>query len=187
MRITGGKARSIPLRAPKGDFVRPATDALRQAVFSSIGPIDGCVVLDLFAGSGAYGLEALSRGAATAHFVEQHAGARRCIEANLQAVLKSAGIESSAGKIDAQEVMSWLNRDTRSWDIIIADPPYDWLRDQGERLLDLLPERLNPGGTLILEAPGDYQPPPLTRLSAPHQSKAKPHQPCFWRWQKQAD
>ena len=64
MRITGGSARGIPLSLPKGDAVRPATDALRQAVFSSLAArVPGTRFLDLFAGSGAYGLEALSRGA----------------------------------------------------------------------------------------------------------------------------
>ena len=72
MRITGGLARSIPLILPKGDAVRPATDALRQAVFSSLAArVAGARFLDLFAGSGAYGLEALSRGASSGVFVEK--------------------------------------------------------------------------------------------------------------------
>src|SRR5258705_11275862 len=72
MRISGGVARGIPLVVPKGDAVRPATDGMRQAVFSSLGGrvVDACF-LDLFAGSGAYGLEALSRGAAGGGFLRQ--------------------------------------------------------------------------------------------------------------------
>lgn len=92
MRITGGAARGIPLKAPAGDAVRPATDAMRQAVFSSLG---GVVVnayfLDLFAGTGGYGLEALSRGAAGGVFIERNAKAAACLRANLTAVRKSLG------------------------------------------------------------------------------------------------
>ena len=90
MRISGGAARGIPLMVPKGDAVRPATDGMRQAVFSSLG---GRVVdaqfLDLFAGSGAYGLEALSRGAAGGIFVEQNGKTVECLRRNIAAVCKS--------------------------------------------------------------------------------------------------
>src|SRR3954465_11512303 len=90
MRITGGIARGIPLVVPKGDAVRPATDAMRQAVFSSLGARTvGARFLDLFAGSGADGLEALSRGAAGGVFVEQNAKAVACLRQNIAAVCKS--------------------------------------------------------------------------------------------------
>jgi len=92
VRITGGKARGIPLAVPRGDAVRPATDALRQALFSSIGArVEGARFLDLFAGSGAYGLEALSRGAASGLFVERDRRTVTCLEKNLAAVSKSLG------------------------------------------------------------------------------------------------
>jgi len=90
VRITGGQARGIPLAVPRGDAVRPATDALRQALFSSIGVrVEGARFLDLFAGSGAYGLEALSRGAAGGLFVERDRRTAVCLEKNLAAVTKS--------------------------------------------------------------------------------------------------
>src|ERR1041384_6862076 len=90
MRISGGAARGIPLVVPKGDAVRPATDGMRQAVFSSLGArVVDARFLDLFAGSGAYGLEALSRGAAGGIFVEQNAKAAACVRANITAVCKS--------------------------------------------------------------------------------------------------
>ena len=80
MRISGGLARGIPLLAPRGDAVRPATDSLRQAVFSSLGErVAGARFLDLFAGTGAYGLEAISRGAAGGVFVEKDARAAACV------------------------------------------------------------------------------------------------------------
>jgi len=93
VRITGGQARGIPLAVPRGDAVRPATDALRQALFSSIGAqrVEGARFLDLFAGSGAYGLEALSRGAAGGLFVERDRRTAACLEKNLAAVTKSLG------------------------------------------------------------------------------------------------
>src|SRR6187401_769321 len=92
MRISGGAARGIPLVVPKGDAVRPATDGMRQAVFSSLGErVVGARFLDLFAGSGAYGLEALSRGAAAGVFVEQNAKAAHCLRQNITAVCKSLG------------------------------------------------------------------------------------------------
>jgi len=90
MRITGGQARGIPLVLPKGDAVRPATDAMRQAVFSSLAArVAGARFLDLFAGSGAYGLEALSRGAADGVFVEKNARTADFIRQNIAAVCKS--------------------------------------------------------------------------------------------------
>ena len=92
MRITGGQARGIPLTLPKGDRVRPATDALRQAVFSSLAArVPGARFLDLFAGSGAYGLEALSRGASGGVFVEKDARTAGFIRDNITAVCKSLG------------------------------------------------------------------------------------------------
>src|SRR4051794_29287469 len=108
MRISGGRARGIPLLAPKGDAVRPATDGMRQSVFSSLGDrVVDARFLDLFAGSGAYGLEALSRGAATGVFVEQNAKAAACIERNIAAVCKSLGRESDdldVLQVDARSV-----------------------------------------------------------------------------------
>src|SRR5690242_14529688 len=92
MRISGGAARGVPLLVPKGDAVRPATDGMRQAVFSSLGArVAGARFLDLFAGSGAYGLEALSRGAAGGVFVEQNAKAAACVKKNIETVCKSLG------------------------------------------------------------------------------------------------
>src|SRR5882672_12911244 len=94
MRISGGVARGIPLAVPKGDAVRPATDGMRQAAFSSLGArVVGARFLDLFAGSGAYGLEALSRGAAGGVFVEQNAKAAACVRQNIAAVCKSLARE----------------------------------------------------------------------------------------------
>lgn len=95
MRISGGAARGAVLVVPKGDAVRPATDGMRQAVFSSLGArLAGARFADLFAGSGGYGLEAWSRGAAGGVFVEQNAKAAACLRQNITTVAKSARRES---------------------------------------------------------------------------------------------
>ena len=87
MRITSGNARGIWLNSPKGDSTRPATDAARQAIFSSIGDaIIGSRVLDIFAGTGAYGLEAASRGASEILFVESDKKALDALKSNVYAV-----------------------------------------------------------------------------------------------------
>jgi 16S rRNA (guanine966-N2)-methyltransferase len=97
VRISGGRARGIPLVVPRGDAVRPATDGLRQAVFSSLAArVAGAHFWDLFAGSGAYGLEALSRGAVSGLFVEQDRRAAECLRKNLAAVTRSLGREGAA-------------------------------------------------------------------------------------------
>ena len=84
MRIVGGEHRGARIFAPKGKDTRPTSDRVREAAFNLIGPVDGATVLDLFAGSGAMGLEALSRGAVSATFVEDDREAARSIERNLE-------------------------------------------------------------------------------------------------------
>src|SRR5210317_1086641 len=92
MRITGGRARGIPLSTGRAKHVRPATDRMREAVFSSLGQrIEEALVLDIFAGSGSYGLEALSRGAKSVLFVDKHPQAVIALQQNLAVVLKSLG------------------------------------------------------------------------------------------------
>ncbi|MGB0290553.1 MAG: RsmD family RNA methyltransferase [Opitutales bacterium] len=91
MRITGGKARGIQLSAPKGRETRPATDQMREAIFSFLGPrIAGARIADCFAGTGAYGLEAMSRGASAGLFVENSAEVIACLRQNLAAPQKAA-------------------------------------------------------------------------------------------------
>ena len=124
MRITGGRARGIPLQAPSGASTRPATDRMREALFSSLGPsIEGCHVADLFAGTGSYGLEALSRGAASATFVERDRNALACLRRNLQAVLRSCQRPASAATIHSRDV-HLLKPAGQTFDLIFLDPPY---------------------------------------------------------------
>jgi len=121
---------------PRGDAVRPATDALRQALFSSIGGrVEGARFLDLFAGSGAYGLEALSRGAAGGLFVERDRRAIACLDKNLAAVSKSLGQRAEAlpPKAAAAKILT-ADVSLPSWettaaaltpDLVFIDPPYE--------------------------------------------------------------
>lgn len=122
MRIIAGEWRGRKLVAPKGDATRPTADRTRETLFSMLtsrlGTFDGLSVLDLFAGSGACGLEALSRGAAEALLVEQDAAALDAIRANI-AAFKAA----PAAQIRANSVMA-MGAAPKPYDLIIADPPY---------------------------------------------------------------
>lgn len=163
MRISGGVARGIPLVAPKGDAVRPATDGMRQAVFSSLGArVADARFLDLFAGSGAYGLEALSRGAAGGVFVEQNAKAAACVRQNIAAVCKSIGRDPRDPEI------SLLQSDARSVpigpaavvpDLVFIDPPYEIIADVAPALFVRLGEVLagKPEALIVFEAPGEIE------------------------------
>jgi 16S rRNA (guanine966-N2)-methyltransferase len=120
MRIIAGRWRSRPLAAPPGDGTRPTADRARETLFSMLlsrlGSFEGLTVLDLFAGSGALGLEALSRGAAQAFFVEREPAARRAIEANIRAL----GAEARLLGHDACS----LPPAPAPADLIFLDPPY---------------------------------------------------------------
>lgn len=155
MRITGGQARGIPLTLPKGDTVRPATDALRQAVFSSLAArVPGSRFLDLFAGSGAYGLEALSRGATAGVFVEKNAKTVEFIHRNLAAVCKSLGRTTDGVQVitaDATSTMPGVRPE-----LVFIDPPYEIIPEVAPRLFARLDELLaaEPDPLIIFEMPG---------------------------------
>lgn len=158
MRITGGQARGIPLVLPKGDTVRPATDAMRQAVFSSLAArVGGARFLDLFAGSGAYGLEALSRGAAGGVFVEKNARAADFIRQNITAVCKSLGRAPDGLQVvtaDATHVMPG-----EVPDLVFIDPPYEIIREVAPKLFDRLDELLagKADALVVFEMPGEVE------------------------------
>ncbi len=155
MRISGGKARGIMLTTGRASHVRPATDRMREAVFSSLGDVvAGASVLDLFAGSGSYGLEALSRGAQSVLFVEKHPQAAAALQQNLAAVLKSMG---DPGNIRTKVIRRDVLRFNSSlhYDIIFMDPPYDLARERGTELLNMAGNLLVAGGVLAYELPGE--------------------------------
>lgn len=163
MRITGGQARGIQLQLPRRGDLRPATDALRAAVFSSLASsVTGARVLDLFAGTGAYGLEALSRGAAHITWVEKQSAAAAAIRVNLAAVAKSlrATDPSALGQPVTADVFTWSPPTDARFDLIFADPPYALLPERGDALLARMAAWLepNPEARLMLEAPGSFAP-----------------------------
>jgi 16S rRNA (guanine966-N2)-methyltransferase len=161
MRVIAGEAGGIRLDVPKSE-VRPTMDRVKAAIFSSLGDeIIGARVLDLFAGTGALGIEALSRGAASALFVEEKSSALAAIERNLaRTKLK--------GHVRKQEVFAFL-RSARGRDpfrIIFADPPYEKTKSGGEftqMLLEnvSLAEMLEPTGIFVLEKRSAEKMPPM--------------------------
>lgn len=122
MRVIAGSRRSIRLTTVKGDKVRPTTDRIKETLFNILQPdIPGASFLDLFSGSGAIGIEALSRGAKEAVLVEQDRDALACIRANL----KATRFESEA-QVKAGDVISVLRTLQHApFDLIFLDPPYD--------------------------------------------------------------
>lgn len=162
MRITGGRARGIPLVSPKGQQVRPAMDRVRQAVFSSLGPrVEGARFLDLFAGSGSYGLEALSRGATEGVFVEQDRRALESLRDNLARVCASAGRQPSECRIVPSEVVRWVRQASGKFDLVFIDPPYEGIERTAEDLFEGCAGLVAPDGLLLFEMPGELalQPP----------------------------
>jgi len=159
LRVTGGSARGILLIVPDGvEYLRPATDFMREAVFSSLGRrVRNSVVLDLFAGVGGYGLDALSRGADACIFVEKNSIASEAIEKNIKNVQKSSNRKFST-KVFCNDVFSWAETLDTQFDIIFIDPPYNMIEQRGNDLLAMFSKHLkeNEISRLIIEVPGKY-------------------------------
>ncbi len=150
MRITGGSARGTSLRAPKTPAVRPMTDRVKESLFSHLGErVRGAAVLDLFAGSGSLGIEALSRGAESAVFVESRPDAAEALRENLM----RARLEDRATVI-RQDVRRFLTRPRRDggprFDVAFVDPPYAWSDPAVEGVLVSLVPLLRPGAAVCL-------------------------------------
>ena len=187
MRLSGGIARGVPLAVPKGDAVRPATDGMRQAVFSSLGArVVGAFFWDLFAGSGAYGLEALSRGATGGIFVERNPKALACLKNNLAAVGKSIGREMRTARTVEADVLKWVSLGQEEVaDLVFIDPPYEMIPEVAPVLFPRLVQALasRPEALVLFEMPGELNLAPegwtcLKRVGKGH------HQPtvaCFRR------
>lgn len=149
VRIVGGRHRGRRLTAPKGTRTRPTTDRVREALFGILFDVEGFAVLDLFAGSGGIGLEALSRGASRAVFAEQDRTAVRCLAENL-ANLR----EEEQGEIRAQRalaVVKALIREGGRFDLIYADPPWDRAVELMNEILPKAPLLLTDEGRFVLE------------------------------------
>jgi 16S rRNA (guanine966-N2)-methyltransferase len=131
VRVVAGRFKGRPLRAPRGRRTRPTADRVREALFSILGPLEGLRVLDLFAGSGALGIEALSRGAAAAVFVDSDPRAIAAVRQNLAAV----GVEAAVHRRDA---LAFLAASADRFDLVLLDPPYS----SADRLAGPLSKRL---------------------------------------------
>lgn len=134
MRVIAGTARSLPLKTPEGRDTRPTTDRIKETLFNILQPyLPGSVFIDLFAGSGGIGIEALSRGAERAYFVDSAPKAIACIETNLSFTrFTDRGI---VRKTDAVAALSGIREEQA--DIIFMDPPYG--QEHERRVLEFLP------------------------------------------------
>ena len=147
IRITGGENRSRLLETPNTTLTKPTMDKVRAAVFNALGDaVKGAKVLDLFAGSGSYGFEALSRGAKEATFVDSSFDAIKAIKKN------AANLNRENVEILNNDVLRFLSQNSKDFDIIFADPPYKL--DVYETMVKMLIERdiVRSGGIIVLES-----------------------------------
>jgi len=179
MRITGGQAKGIPLSAPRGKAVRPATDQTREAVFSSLGlPPEGLKVLDLFAGTGAYGLEAWSRGAVSVTFVENHGATLNILRQNAEAVARAVQAKLADFRFQRADATRPDPGDRFGW--IFADPPYPLFPAILSRLFETVEQRarMEPDARFILEHPGHVDAVPAGWRCLKRRAKG-PHDPAL--------
>ena len=148
MRVVAGSRRGRRLLAPPGRDTRPTADRVRESLFSVLGPLDGERVLDLFAGSGALGIEALSRGAGSALFCDVSRSAVRTVRANLDAL----GLAGAVVCDDARRVLRNAHARGAAYDLIFLDPPYHQAEHWAAALSELVPAVLAPGGRVVSES-----------------------------------
>ncbi len=150
VRVIAGIARGRRLKVPSGDLVRPTKDRVKAAIFSALesrGLLIDAVVVDLYAGSGALAIEAISRGAARATLVERHGPALDAIATNLEALDFARHCD-----VRAMDVATFVRAANASADLVFCDPPYGVTNRELAGLLgDLV--RLVPGGTIVIERP----------------------------------
>lgn len=155
MRIIAGSRKGARIFAPKGLDTRPTGDRVREAAFNLVGPVEGADVLDLFAGSGAMGLEALSRGARSAVFVESDRQACRAIERNLEKLRLTGAVVL---RDDAPRVLAAETAAGRRYDLVLVDPPYGMYPSLEPTLARYLPAVLAPDGLLVVETAAREEP-----------------------------
>lgn len=155
MRIIAGDRRGARITAPKGTATRPTGDSVREAAYNLIGPVEDAAVLDLFAGSGAMGLEALSRGARRCVFVESDRAACAVIRDNLEKLRLTGAL------VLGKDVFQALREERgagRSYDLVLVDPPYGAWPELEPRLAEALPTALAPDGLLVVETSAKVEP-----------------------------
>jgi 16S rRNA (guanine966-N2)-methyltransferase len=163
LRIIAGTHRGRPLRAPTGLDTRPTSGRVREALFSILGDVSELDVLDLYAGSGALGIEALSRGARHAVFVESRRPALACLRQNLS----DFGLEDRALVLPIRVEQAKAQLVARRFDLVFCDPPWARLSDAVDELDGWIAgECLTPEGRLVLEHPEKETPGSIAGLSA---------------------
>jgi 16S rRNA (guanine966-N2)-methyltransferase len=145
VRVVAGEFKGRRLRAPRGMRTRPTADRVREALFSMLGDVVGARVLDLYAGSGALGIEALSRGAASALFVERDSRAAAAIHENL----RTLGLTQVVRR---QDVLRFVARAEGTFDLVFCDPPYDSVPRIAGPLAERLPALLARGARIVTES-----------------------------------
>ena len=148
MRVVAGRLGGRGLVAPPGRGTRPTSDRVREALFSILGDLEDASVLDLFAGSGALGLEALSRGAREATFVDSAPAALRAVRANLDAL----GGQAETVRSDARRFLVGASAAARQYDLIFLDPPYRLAGRLGRELSEALPPVLATDALVVSES-----------------------------------
>jgi|PlaIllAssembly_1097288.scaffolds.fasta_scaffold453711_1 16S rRNA (guanine(966)-N(2))-methyltransferase RsmD len=184
MRVIAGSAKGIPLQAVPGSGTRPISDRVKEAVFSILGDgVIGAWVLDLFAGTGSVGIEALSRGAARAVLVEKHSRAADIIKANLA----HTRLQANARVVKA-DVFKFLASQAEPFDLIyIAPPQYQDLWLKTLLALDANPGWLQPDGQIVVQIfPKEFQPVELANLQLADQRKYGSTLICFYTAQDRA-
>jgi 16S rRNA (guanine966-N2)-methyltransferase len=159
VRVVAGRFGGRRLTAPPGRGTRPTSDRVREALFSILGPLDGAA-LDLYAGSGALGIEALSRGADRAVFVEHDGRAAGALKANLDA-LQLTEPEVEVRRRDALSALRDARERGETYSLVLCDPPYRLAAGLGEPLSEALGPLLESGGRVVTES-DRRQPLPLT-------------------------
>ncbi|MBW3612749.1 MAG: 16S rRNA (guanine(966)-N(2))-methyltransferase RsmD [Chloroflexi bacterium] len=165
MRVIAGEARGVPLSAPRDRATRPITDRVKETLFGILGErVPDARVLDLYAGSGAIGIEALSRGASAADFVERGRPALVALRGNLERTHLG-----ERARTHATDVERFLETDAGPWDLVVADPPYE-----GHAIVAPLRAaavRLAPGGVLVLKHFWRTDPPAIPGLAVTRQRR----------------
>ena len=151
MRVIAGSLGGRRLQAPKGRATRPTSDRVREALFSMLGPLDDARVLDLFAGSGALGIEALSRGASHVVFVDSERAALDALRSNLTA-LEIAGDVAEVRATDARQALREARARGEAYDLVLLDPPYRLAMELGAELGDGLAGVLAGGARVVGES-----------------------------------
>jgi 16S rRNA (guanine966-N2)-methyltransferase len=155
VRIVAGSRKGHKIAAPKGVVTRPTGDRVREAVFNIVGPVEGARVLDVFAGSGAMGLEALSRGAARAVFVERDRDACRVIQQNLEKLRLTGAVVLCQ---DAVRALREEKARGHRYDLVLVDAPYEEWDRYVQPLADVLPSLLEEDGLAVVETAVKVEP-----------------------------